>query len=70
MPRKKSEPAILHALGTPVDVPPPEREQLLRLGLLHEESSSQVMLPGPLPATASKRSNSSGASKPRGKKSQ
>ena len=60
----------LHVLGTPVDVPGPEREQLIRLGLLYEGSSSQVMLLGRVPDTASKRNNSSGASKPRGKKSQ
>ena len=68
MPRKSKDPAILHALGTPVDVPPPEREQLLRLGLLHEESSGHQTRPGSVRDTASKRSKSRAASQKPGTK--
>jgi len=51
-----------HVLGTPLDVPPPEREILLRLGLIYEESYSHQIVPGRPRATASKRSKSRGAS--------
>ena len=60
MPR---DPKYVHALGTPLDVPPQEGEQLLRLGLLHVESSGRATAPTPKQATASKRSKSSSGSK-------
>jgi len=63
MPRKL--PRLIHVLGTPLDVPPPEAEQLLRLGLLREESSGGPTPRGPQQATASKpRKSSGGSSKP------
>jgi len=65
MPRKPKEPQMRHVLGTPLDVPPPEREILLRLGLIYEESSGQATRPSRPRATASKRSKSpDGSSKP------
>jgi hypothetical protein len=54
----------LHVLGTPVDVPGPEREQLIRLGLLYVASCGPQTRHLSLQDTASKRSKRSGASKP------
>jgi len=68
MPRKVREAVILHVSGVPLDVPPPERQQLLQLGLLHEESFGEATRLGRPPATGSKRSKPSGASKLTGTK--
>ena len=66
--RKPETVETLHVLGTPVDVPGPEREQLIRLGLLYVGSSGPATLHSSLQDTASKRSKPSGASKRTGTK--
>jgi hypothetical protein len=68
MPQKETR--LVHALGTPMEIPGPEAEQLIRLGLLHlDESFGPPTRPGPQRATANKRNKSSGASKRTAKKS-
>lgn len=62
--RKLETAKTLHVQGTPVDVPGPEREQLIRLGLIYVASSGPQMRHFALQATASKRSKRSGASRP------